>query len=462
MSPLVLRDVEIDGQRVDIRVDDDRVTSIGSGLATAGAEVIDGRGGALLPGLHDHHVHLLATAAATQSVRLDSAHVLTRAELERELRAAASRTPPGEWVRTVGYHESIAGDLDRVDLDALLPDRPVRVQHRSGALWMVNSRGLAELGAFDDMPGVERDATATPTGRFWRADGWLAHRWPAPTLDLAALGRTLLAYGVTGVTDATPFATLEGPGMLADAVRDGRLGLRVVVTGGPELTAESFDPAVETGPVKLLLADHDLPNLPTMTGWVEGAHAVGRPVAVHCVTADALVVTLEAIRQAGPAPGDRIEHGAVMPQWLIDDVVALRLRVVTQPGLVAARGDDYVRDVDPHDVDDLWRCGSLIDAGVPVAAGTDAPYGDLDPWRAVRAAIERRAPSGRVVGEGERLTAERALALFLSPPLDPGGAIRRVRVGAAADLCLLHVPLADALVDPRAMCVRATIVRGRQ
>jgi len=41
--------------------------------------------------------------------------------------------------------------------------------------------------------------------------------------------------GVTGVTDATPFDTLDGFGVLAQAVRQGELPQRVLVTGGPDL-----------------------------------------------------------------------------------------------------------------------------------------------------------------------------------------------------------------------------------
>ena len=36
----------------------------------------------------------------------------------------------GEWLRGTGYHESVAGELDRHALDRWVPARPVRVQHR--------------------------------------------------------------------------------------------------------------------------------------------------------------------------------------------------------------------------------------------------------------------------------------------------------------------------------------------
>ncbi|MET0325948.1 MAG: amidohydrolase family protein, partial [Ilumatobacteraceae bacterium] len=135
----------------------------------------------------------------------------------------------------------------------------------------------------------------------------------------------------------------------------------------------------------------------------------------------------------------------------------------TQPSFVAARGDQYLTDVDPDDRPHLWRCGTLLDAGIGVSAGTDAPFGDASPWRAIAAARDRRTPSGVVLGPADRITAERALAMFLTPLDDPAGLPRRVQVGAPADLCLLTTPLPEALAaagDPAAALVAATIHAG--
>ena len=112
-----------------------------------GEEELDAAGCALLPGLHDHHVHLRALAAAQASVQVGPEQVRSAAELAARLRAADAAAPAGAWLRCVGYHESVAGPLDRWVLDRLADlTRPVRVQHRTGALWVVNSAGMALLG----------------------------------------------------------------------------------------------------------------------------------------------------------------------------------------------------------------------------------------------------------------------------------------------------------------------------
>jgi predicted amidohydrolase YtcJ len=465
---LVLRDVEVDGRLVDVRVVDAVVTEVGPALRPspdADAEVVDGRGGALVPGLHDHHIHLLAAAAARRSVAAGPADVGDRAGLAAALRAAGAALPPGCWVRAVGYHASVAGDLDRRAVDALLADHPVRIQHRSGARWVLNSAAIDALGLDDPdhpgRPGVERDAAGRATGRLHRADRWLrplvAEDGPP---DLAPLGALLAGYGVTGVTDTTPYGELADLAALSGAVLTGALPQRVVATGGPELAGADPPDGLEWGPVKLVIDDADYPPLENLADQVGAAHRHGRSVAVHCVTRTALVLALAAWEVAGARPGDRIEHGAVVPPELVPDLRRHGLTVVTQPGFVAERGDEYRADVDAADLPHLYRCRSLIAAGVAVAGSTDAPYSDPDPWRAVAAAVERRTRSGAVLDASEAVTPRRALDLFLSEPHAPGGPPRRVVPGAAADLCLLDRPLDAALADPASVQVTCTIRQG--
>jgi predicted amidohydrolase YtcJ len=134
---------------------------------------------------------------------------------------------------------------------------------------------------------------------------------------------------------------------------------------------------------------------------------------------------------------------------------------VTQPGFVAERGDRYLEEVEPDDLPHLWPCRSLLDAGVRVGAGTDAPFGHPDPWRAVGAAVSRRTDGGQVLGASEAVDPRTALDLFLAELTDPGGRPRRVRPGAPAELCLLDAPLDEVLRDPSAEHVVLTVQRGR-
>lgn len=461
---LLLRDVEVDGHRTDVAIDHGHITSLTRGATPTGTDVVvvAGDGGALVPGLHDHHVHLLALAAALASVAVGPEDVDGRDGFSAALRGADRQLAAGEWLRAVRYHERVAGDLDRWALDARVPERPVRVQHRSGAVWVVNTTGLRALGLLDGpIPaGCEVGDDGAPTGRLWRLDDWLADRIGAAPPDLAPVGRRLLAQGITGLTDMTPFASAERLHVLADAVAHGTLPQRVTITGAPALDISSVPAGLGIGPAKILLHDHDLPSLDELLARMHTARAAGRALAVHCVTRVALVLTLAALDEVGCLPGDRIEHGAVVPHELYGALRAGGLTIVTQPNFVAERGDDYLADVASEDRDILWPCASLSHAGIAVAAGTDAPFGRADPWALIAAAASRRTPSGALLGAEERVTAAEALAMMLTDPLRPGGPVRRVEVGATADVCLLDAPLADALARAPSNPVRAVIVGG--
>ena len=429
---VVFRDVEVSGRCVDVRVDGATVAEVGEDIDAGGAEEVDGRGGALLSGLHDHHVHLLAMAAADRSVEL--AGLADGAAIAGALRAADASLPAGVWLRAVGWH---GPQLDRVALDAAVAERPVRVQHRSGALWVLNTRALDAVGL---------DA---PDGRLFRMDDVLRTRVPPEaTPDVAAIGRRLASYGLTGVTDATPTDRPTDIALLE------RSGLDVLAMSAPALPFDG------NGPAKILVADHALPSIDDLVEQMRSARASRRRIAVHCVTAASLVLALAAFDVVGVERGDRVEHGSVIPDDVVSALATRQLTVVTQPNFIAERGDDYLAEVEDSDQPFLYRCRSLLDAGVPVAFGTDAPFGDADPWKAVAAAVNRRTAGGATVLAEEAVDPVTALSRFLSPADEPGGPPRRVETGAEADLVLLDAPLGEVLAEPSAERVRMTLRAG--
>lgn len=401
-----------------VGVRDGRIAAMGAAVVGHGPEY-DARELTLGGGLHDHHLHLLATAARMESV--DLADCRSVDAVIAKLRTAAGE--PGTWVRAIGYDERVAGLPDRVLLDDWLPDRPLRVQDRTGGYWLLNSLGLAELGEAPFPACVEPGADGRPNGRIWRGDVWLRERIGGAPPSLAALGAKLAEWGVTGVTDAG-----ASNGAAEAALLAGAMPQRLVMMGTEALPAGD---CYVLGPVKLLLDENDLPPVEAVAGRIAAARALGRNVAAHCVTLGELVFYLEALAVAGGAkPGDRIEHGGMIAASLIGDIAAAGLTVVTQPNFIHDRGDRYLTQMETADLDDLYRLGSLTRSGVSVLGGSDAPYGDANPWVALRAATDRQTRGGNVIGGGEAIGGAEALTLYQVP----------LAVGAQADLMLYDWP----------------------
>ncbi len=453
---MLIRDAEIwDGPRADVRLADGRIAAIGCLSPRGGERVVEAGGGALLPGLHDHHIHLAATAVARQSVRCGPPEVCDEAGL-----AAALARPGHGWLRGIGYDERIAGMLDRGQLDTLCRHRPVRIQDRTGRMWFLNSRAievLLDLAA--PPPGLERIGGVW-TGRLFDEDSWLRSTLSASPPDLAQLGSDLAQAGVTGVTDLSPANDSATLGWLAQERSSGRLPQNCLVGGTHGLAEATYAPGLACGPYKLHLHESALPDIDDVVARVALAHRQQRVTAIHCTSETELVFALAVLRAAGVRHGDRIEHAGIATDELIAQIVELGLHVVSQPHFIEERGDRYRETIARSEWPWLYRLRSFLDAGVTLAAGSDAPYGSVDPWLGIRAATTRLTRLGKPIGAGEALSAEAALQLYLADPADLART-RTIAVGQPADLCLLDRPWANARTRLHARDVCATWIAGQ-
>ncbi len=451
----LIRNAELlNGQVEDIRVANGKVAVVGQRLLAKTEIVIDAAGGLLLPGLHDHHIHITATAAAMDSVRCGPPDVEDVDAFSDAISQSGSA-----WLRGIGYHESVTGTLiDRDWLDRINPTRPLRIQHRTGRMWIFNTAGLDLLLSSGITPPAALDRQS---GRLFDDDLYLRRALGGALPSFARIGATLAASGVTGVTEISPGNDDAMAGYFAKEHARGALPQRITLAGKLELGAATQLPAgIQLGPFKLHLHEAQLPEFDATVAAIRAAHALGRPVAVHCVTEVELVFTLAAIRDAGSFPGDRIEHASVTPDESLAEIAAQNLIIVAQPHFVAERGDAYLAAIPAAEWPHLYRLKSFQTAGIPLAGGSDSPFGAADPWAAMQAAVTRRTAHGELLGLCEALTPEAALALFLADPADLTRR-RQISAGAAADLCLLSQPWRALRENLSAATVRATFIDGR-
>lgn len=411
---MLIRDAQVSGGLAAVRIQGKKISQVAPNLTPRLHErVIEAEGALLLPGLHDHHIHLLSLAAQARSVDCGPPAVTNRQELRQQL----TQVSGDGWIRGVGYHESVTGELTAHGLDQLISNRPVRIQHRSGKIWYLNTLALEKTGI------------RSATGQLFRSDSLLRTRLSdtrEEILDsLTEVSTTLASYGVTGVTDATYTNDEESRSLL----RRRTLKQSIVFMGSEALKGR--------GHLKIMLDDASLPPFEELESRINNAHMNNRPVAFHCVTKVEIVYAVSALRSVGSVRGDRIEHASVVDSESMALIRELGLTVVTQPNFLFERGRQYLNDVDEKEVPYLYRGQGFLDAGVPLGAGTDAPYGDCNPWVAIHAAVVRMSADGFPMALPERLSPERAIQLFCSASDNPGGPSRKIVAGVQADLCLL-------------------------
>ena len=456
-----------------VAVRDGRVFVVGSRAdvrhaAGSAARRIDCGGATVLPGLVDPHLHLMALA--TRAAHLHCAPFRSVADLLAAVRRRADVTAPGEWVRGDGLDEVTLGRLpSAAELDAASPHAPVRLRHRSRHASVLSRRALALLGA---RRGIARDAAASSglvhgeEPAISRAVGPL----PAAVVadGLAAAAAELAAMGLTTVADATPRAW-QALAPLRHAVDTGSVALRVFAMRPPGARAWPRTTRLRPGPVKVMVEEGPAGLRPTPAGLARriALAATGGAVAVHCLSASTLVAALDGFaalrRRRGARAPHRLEHVAECPPPLVQRIAGLGLSVVTNPAFVRVRGDVYRGETHAGAWAWLYRARSLASAGVPLAAGSDAPIGPASPWVGMAAARSRRTPSGVVLGPRERLAAGAALALVTRGAAAALGAreLGRLRAGGPADLVVVEPdPLRAPPDEVAAARVRLTMIAG--
>jgi predicted amidohydrolase YtcJ len=442
-------------------------------------------GRTVAPGFIDSHLHFLEAAAVVTGLSVWRCR--TVGDLLAELRLAAGKTPPGNWLRAFGCDETMLAEKrgpTRGELDQSVPKNPLRLRHQTLHGSWLNSRAITQLGLENpkfrppDGAQIIRDATGRMTGLFVGMEQWLTDHLPRVTnaeIESRArlMSRELAAAGVTAFTDAT---VRNGPAevaVFAKLASSGAICQRTgVMIGSHHL--DSIGQAIEharAGRIWLAGLKFMLPagrERGEMARRTRIGLSSGVDCAYHVTEVEELEQALDAIEFAcGQVSGDmplplcRIEHGGTIPPNYVSRIAASGAWVVTNPGFLHFRGPKYLEE--PGLVPHLYRARSLIDAGIQLVGATDAPVTPARPLAAIAAAISRSTVDGQVLAAEECLEWAEAHAMFTRDAarlsrLDAG----EIDAGKLADLVVL--PRNPATMGPAellSLTVDMTLIGGR-
>lgn len=448
-----------------VAIEDARIVAAGSDAVVRAAvgphyDELDCGGATLLPGFEDAHIHLLAYAASLAAVDCSPAAAPDIPAILAAVGERAHHTPPGVWIRAVGYRESELRERrhpTRWELDAAAPRNPVRLIHGSGHGSVLNSTALAAVGITtesEEPPGAligRRLDDGEPDGLLLELNELIEGRIPRPPeaelrASLGEADHRLLAAGVTTVHDLGVRNDAETLALFERLRADGTLTVDVV----PALGYDAFAGGQVhgwRGIVKLAINELDgvpRPSLDELAARIARVAAAGARVAVHAVTEAAVERAAEAFARvlgdgAPPTVPHRVEHAAICPPSLAERLAALHVAVVYNPGLLYADGERFAREVAQADQPWLHNPAPAAAAGARIAFGSDAPVSRPDPLGSIAAAARRRATGGTPL-PGPQLP----LALALWAQTAGGAAVAgasaergMIAPGMAADLVLL-------------------------
>jgi predicted amidohydrolase YtcJ len=456
-------------------------------LAGPATRRIDVEGRLVIPGINDAHVHSGLGVAASPIPGVGPQSPLE--EVLDSLASVAARTPPGQWIAgNVGVPALLVTGADRFALDRVAPDHPVYLLFFTGHGLLLNSRALLAMGIAEDVadpPGgwhVRIAETGELSGMLHGYANFDVRRRLGHTRGdadqvgaLRGFAVGAAALGITTVQDMPVNGVLHTRRWLEAAdvpirwrlidfpftgesatAAVGHLAVKWVVDGTP----------VEGG----ILTRRPHGDRPGHHGGVylapdqirsqlAAAVAERRQILLHVAGDSTLATVISAMEALAPdsvwrALRVRIEHG--------DHLAPDQIAAVRRLGMVPVQNPSHLdfpellRVRFPDRVGDYQPLRSLVEAGIPLALGSDGP---LNPYLNILwAATHANTPS-------EALSVEQALRAYTW-----GSAYAEhtehekgtLAVGMLADLAVLSqdiftVPLAQ-LPETRSVL---TLVDGR-
>lgn len=467
-------------------------------LRGSNTRVIDLQDATAYPGLIDAHVHIASIGSAMRSVDLTGASSFD--ELIDRVVARAGTLRAGVVVQGRGWHQSkwlnppaghVEGFPTHLALSNAIPNHPVVLEHANGHSVLLNQRAMEQLG-------INADTIAPEGGVIVMSDGQPTGLLHETAIDLAAPLQTydlqtaeelvelaqqhLLSEGVTTAHDAGALQVdLEAQWAMASR---GDLTVRLysMVYASDEAALSQWlarGPLINEGASKLTVRSIKVQAdgaLGSRTAWLHAPYTdAANTSGVLTYDLDALSQLIQDSREDNwqinvHAIGDRANSEVLAVfapftstgsdhRFRIEHAQHLRLGdgpLFAEQGVIASMQPIHLSSDRPWAVDRLgplrieegaylWR--DLLNAGVVVASGTDAPVEPVNPIANFYAAVTRKTLKGTPEAgfePAQKLTRMEALhAMTLAPAYaafeerDKGS----IEVGKLADLTVLSQDL---------------------
>jgi predicted amidohydrolase YtcJ len=430
-APQRVTAIAVGGREIVATGDDARVLR----LKQAGTRLVDLKGAFVMPGFNDAHVHLAAAGQTKLSVDLNGCTSL--ADMLRRVEAAANQAVPGQWLLGGGWDHTLWANQTlptRQDLDHVTEGHPVLLDRVDGHIAVANSAALGIAGVTKQTQNpaggqFDRDANGDLTGivREAPAEDLIQKHIPPPSPDqrrraILLAVKDAATHGVTSVQDNSDwedflvYQQLEREGLLTVRISewlrfddpvdlllkhkaaqpagdrmlhtamlkgfmDGSLGSRTAAL----LSPYADDPA-NSG-----LPRYEQTRLNAMT---KERAAAGFQIGFHAIGDRGVEMALNALANSGPAMRNRIEHSQVVEPQDISRYKSLGVVASMQPSHLLTDMNWAESRLGPQRAHFAYAWKAFLDAGVPLAFGTDYPVEPITPFRGVYSAVTRRNEAG--------------------------------------------------------------------
>jgi predicted amidohydrolase YtcJ len=467
------------GFREAIMIEGERISFVGSSceaesLADKEFERINLNGRTIIPGLCDSHLHFLAWASNAEKLNLIGSKSIS--DIRKKLGKFVNNSnytdyTENSWIEGRGWNQELFESIShkmptRYDIDDIVPNIPTVLSRVCGHVGVINtaamnklginkntviSGGIIDLGADGEPNGIIRESALEFVWKNIQSSndddfnyllskyGKIAASFGLTTInsdDLSVLNddynRAINFYSKAECEGKLPFRLRQQfllrthqllREFLANGWRTG-LGSKKYKIGPLKLLCDGSlggrtawlreDYADEPGTRGIpIYSQEDLDEFV----WL--AHSSGMQVALHAIGDATLDMCLNSIERAKSLRKNSLRHLIVHCQ-IADDNQLLRLKqlgvgVAIQPCFVPSDREMAIKRLGHDKASRSYGWKTMIDKGIIISAGSDAPVENISPLLGIHAAVTRQDENGCPYGgwvKSEKLSVAEAINMY--------------------------------------------------
>ena len=388
-------------------------------------------GAIVFPGFNDAHTHL--GGAGRTKLNIDLTGLKSLSAMLDQIQAAAKTAPAGHWLTGGNWDHTLWPEKvlpTRQDLDRVTGGHPTFLDRIDGHIAIANSAALAAAGITGKTHppqggAIDLDLAGEPTGILRESAQDLVYKIiPPPSHDERRQGDELaindaLAHGVTSVQD---LSTWDDFLIFEEMEKEGNLHLRISewlpfkdsLDNLKRMRAhhDLHDPMLHTGMLKGFMdgslgsrtaamkapfaddpANTGLPQFTQneLNKLAAERSAAGFQLGFHAIGDKAAAMALHCFAQSGVSKTarNRIEHAQVVDPADIPRFKQLGIIASMQPSHLLTDMNWAEDRLGAQRAAYSYAWKAFLDAGVPLAFGTDYPVEPITPFRGLYAAVTR-------------------------------------------------------------------------
>jgi len=427
-------------------------------------KVIDLKGRTVVPGFIDSHCHMISAGMASMSAvdLSEEAGVKSINDLKARLREKAAKTPQGESISGVKEDDSKLQEKrhpTRWELDEAAPNNPVMISTVGGHYSVANTKAFEVAGitkdSADPIGGVfERDSrTGELTGGLHEKaievimSTGTYRKELSRILAVEAAEQILQQNAATGITCVYDLADRPQIRAVLDLKNQGKLPIRFRMDLPIDLFPEMnklgimqglggdwvricglkffFDGAISARTAAVSEPYLNKPDFYGVMATTEEAARrkileaceAGYRISSHANGDRAINMYLDIMEEAQAKypridARNRIIHCTVVNPEIVARIKKLEMLPTIFGAYPYYHGDKLLPAFGEKRLEWMFAARSFLDAGLKVSAHSDHSASPFAPLMGIHALVNRKARSGKPLGQTQRITVMEALKLY--------------------------------------------------